>query len=110
MTVSLAGWMRTRACRVERERIVELERRLDHERLFPAEWANRRGRDRFGDSVVAGPFAGPAYPDWGIAHVDLFAPKLLGCYELELHEALKDAIAAAPDLVVNIGAADGYYA
>lgn len=104
------GWVRTRACRVERERIVELERRLDYERLFPAQWANRRVRDRFGDSVVAGPFAGLAYPDWGMVHVDLFAPKLLGCYELELHEALEDAIAAAPDLVVNIGAAEGYYA
>lgn len=102
--------MRTWACRGERQRIVELEQRLDHERLFPVEWANRRVRDRFGDTVVAGPFAGLTYPDWGIVHVDLFAPKLLGSYELELHEALEDVIAAAPDLVVNIGAGEGYYA
>jgi hypothetical protein len=108
--VSLPRWMRTRVCSTDRKRIVELERRLDHERLFPVEWANRRVRDRFGGRVIAGPFAGLTYPDWGIVHVDLFAPKLLGCFELELHEALEDAIAAAPDLVVNIGAAEGYYA
>jgi predicted O-methyltransferase YrrM len=83
---------------------------LDHERLFPVEWANRRVRDRFGDSVQAGPFKGLTYPDWGMTHVDLFAPKLLGSFEVELHDAVEQAIADRPDQVVNVGAAEGYYA
>jgi hypothetical protein len=80
----LQAWaygLRQRLCAREQARIAELEARLDYERLYPAEWANRRVRDRFGDSVLAGPFAGLTYPDWGIVHVDLFAPKLLGSFE-----------------------------
>jgi hypothetical protein len=93
-----------------RRRVVELEGRLDHERLFPLEWANRRVRDRYGNDVVAGPFAGLRFPDWGMTDVDLFAPKLLGVFERELHGAVERLIAAAPALVVNVGAAEGYYA
>lgn len=93
-----------------RARARELEQRLDHERLFPAQWANRRVRDEFGDVVRAGPFAGLRYPDWALGSIDLFAPKLLGIFELELHEAVERLIAAGPRLVVNVGAADGYYA
>jgi hypothetical protein len=37
-------------------------------------------------------------------------PKLLGTYERELHACLADAIAAAPEKVVIIGSAEGYYA
>jgi hypothetical protein len=113
MVSRLQAWaygLRQRLCAREQERVAELEARLDHERLFPAEWANRRVRDRFGDSILTGPFAGLGYPDWGIVHVDLFAPKLLGSFELELHDAIEEAIAANPELVVNIGAAEGFYA
>ena len=90
--------------------MLELEERLDYERLFPAQWANRRVRDRFGNEVQAGPFKGMRYPDWGLTHVDLFAPKLLGIFERELHGAVERLIAAEPELVVNVGAAEGYYA
>lgn len=93
-----------------RARVQELEQRLDHERLFPAQWANRRVRDRFGNEVQAGPFKGMRYPDWGLTNVDLFAPKLLGIFERELHETVERLIAAAPEVVVNVGAAEGYYA
>jgi hypothetical protein len=60
--------------------------------------------------VQSGPFAGMVLPDracWGDG--DLL-PKLLGCNEAELHAIIEDAIALAPDLVVNIGATEGYYA
>lgn len=93
-----------------RKDVHELEARLDHERLFPAEWANRRVRDHFGKQVQAGPFRGMRYPDWAFAQVDLFAPKLLGSYERELHGAIERLIARSPDVVVDVGAADGYYA
>lgn len=90
-------------------RVAELEARLDHERLYPALWANRRVRDRFGDIVRAGPFAGLRYPDWAMTEVDLYSPKVLGSYERELHAAIEAAIAAAPRQVVDIGAAEGWY-
>jgi predicted O-methyltransferase YrrM len=100
---------RARMCREQAARVAELEARLDHERLFPVEWANRRVRDRFGERVQAGPFAGLRYPDWAFQRVDLYAPKLIGCFERELHPVIEYAIAAAPRLVVNVGAAEGYY-
>lgn len=93
-----------------RERIDELEARLDHERLYPLEWVNRRVRDRLGNAVQAGPFAGLQFPDWGLTSVDGYSPKVIGCYERELHAAVEDAIAAAPPVVVNVGSAEGYYA
>jgi hypothetical protein len=60
--------------------------------------------------VQSGPFAGMLLPDlpaWGDG--DLL-PKLLGCYEAELHPIIADIAAATPDLVINVGAAEGYYA
>lgn len=65
---------------------------------------------RHGLVVQSGPFAGtilPARMSWG--HGDLLA-KLLGVYEAELHQAIIDAVRGQPDRVVNIGAAEGYYA
>ena len=60
--------------------------------------------------VQSGPFAGMVLPDracWGDG--DLL-PKLLGCYEAELHAIIEEILAATPDLVINIGATEGYYA
>jgi hypothetical protein len=91
-------------------RVAELEARLDHERLYPLEWVNRRVRDRFGEAVVAGPFEGMRYPDYAFERVDLYAPKLLGAYEREIAPALERAIARRPPAAVVVGAAEGYYA
>lgn len=91
-------------------RIDELEARLDHERLHPLEWVNRRVRDRLGNVVCSGPFAGVRLPDWGMTGIDLFAPKVIGSYERELHGWVEEAIAAHPPLVLNVGCAEGYYA
>jgi hypothetical protein len=93
-----------------RAKVRQLEQRLDHERVFPAQWANRRVRDRFGNEVQAGPFAGMRYPDWGLTDIDLFSPKVLGIFERELHQAIERLISAAPSVIVNIGSAEGYYA
>lgn len=59
--------------------------------------------------VQAGPFAGMELPprvSWGDG--DLL-PKLIGSYESELHAAIAGIVAAQPDMVVDIGAAEGYY-
>ena len=37
-------------------------------------------------------------------------PKLLCCYEAELHPAIERAAARNPQLIVTIGCAEGYYA
>ena len=57
--------------------------------------------------VTGGPFAGLTYPD---ASATSLVPKLLGVYERELHDAVEAAVRAGPELIVNVGAADGYYA
>lgn len=62
-----------------------------------------------GGKVLTGPFTGmvivPKTADNG--HV---ASKLLGVYEDELHDWIYDAVESNPDLVMNIGCAEGYYA
>lgn len=63
-----------------------------------------------GRVVQSGLFAGMVLPErvcWGDGDM---LPKLLGCYELELHQTLSTILAAHPGLVVNVGAAEGYYA
>ncbi len=60
--------------------------------------------------VQSGPFKGMILPDehsWGSGDV---VPKLLGTYEQELHMSLELAIARKPEVVFNVGAAEGYYA
>lgn len=63
------------------------------------------GRPR---QVLAGPFQGMNYGKLADAGVGLC--KLLGTVECELHEAVEKIIAAEPDVIINIGAAEGYYA
>jgi hypothetical protein len=62
-----------------------------------------------GPKVMSGPFAGmTVLPDaaWGDGDI---APKLLGCYESELHPAIAKAISRNPRVIINIGCAEGYY-
>jgi 2-polyprenyl-3-methyl-5-hydroxy-6-metoxy-1,4-benzoquinol methylase len=63
-----------------------------------------------GGNVLSGPFAGMTMmPDVSWGDGDL-APKLLGCYESELHPAIAKAISRAPKNIINVGCAEGYYA
>ena len=78
-------------------------------------WIRRRQRQgekhafRMTDGrIVAGPFEGlRMVPEAGGIPL---APKLFGTYEKEIHPFLEESIAANVDLVVNIGAGEGYYA
>lgn len=58
-------------------------------------------------SVLSGLFCGTKleFTDSGAGIVS----KLAGTYELELHPALSAAIGRKPEVVVNIGAAEGFY-
>jgi hypothetical protein len=69
---------------------------------------NRRIIPALGEVVAEGPFAGMIYGK-DIAE-GCTVPKLLGCYEQELHPALYRAIEADYGAILNIGCAEGYYA
>ena len=63
-----------------------------------------------GDKVIAGPFVGmsiPLQPPWDDGNS---STKLLGTYEWELQESVLKAVSRQPDIVVNVGCAEGYYA
>ena len=59
--------------------------------------------------VQTGPFKGivliPQYM-WGDGDT---AAKLMGVYEDELHDFIEAAIAQQPDIIINVGCAEGYY-
>jgi len=59
--------------------------------------------------VLAGPFQGMLYGD-AEAFCSALPPKLLGSYERELACEITRAIDSGFDLIVDVGAADGYYA
>ena len=84
----------------------------EEHRLFAAEQIVRsclpeiRHR-HLGDTVLRGPFAGLKYRD--VSSADELQ-KLIGSYEAELHPILEEICRRPYRTVVNIGAAEGYYA
>lgn len=63
---------------------------------------------KHGSTVLQGPFAGMDYV--AAATEGALIPRLLGTYESELHPALARFAAEAPDCVIDVGCAEGYYA
>jgi hypothetical protein len=63
---------------------------------------------RSGTQVLSGPFAGMAYAVR--AAEGSRSARLLGCYEASLAPVIEAIIARAYPLVIDIGAAEGYYA
>jgi hypothetical protein len=63
---------------------------------------------KYGPVIQNGPFAGMRYLE-RVEHGDL-VPKLIGCYEAELHEVILRVARRPYRQVVNIGCAEGYYA
>ncbi|MHB8634893.1 MAG: hypothetical protein ACYC96_00300 [Fimbriimonadaceae bacterium] len=45
-----------------------------------------------------------------LSYGSAYLPKMLGCYELEIADFVRESCDAAPDVVVDIGSAEGYYA
>ena len=58
--------------------------------------------------IAAGPFAGMRYITRSCG--SKLAPKLIGCYERELHPAIEQIIAGNYQRIIDIGCAEGYYA
>lgn len=65
--------------------------------------------DYYGPVVRKGPFAGMrlVHP----SRINVLSPKILGCYEQELHPVIQSFIFPQHyDRIINLGCAEGYYA
>jgi hypothetical protein len=94
------------------ERLRAVRSRRHQVQLFK-DWgiteATKHYVERNGCVVRHGPFAGMIYPTE--AALDRHSiPKLLGTYELELHETIASIALRKYDCVIDIGSAEGYYA
>jgi hypothetical protein len=67
--------------------------------------AMARIQNRAGKQVCSGPFAGMRF---GFEDPD--PPKLLGTYELEIHDTIRLLSDQAFHTIINVGAGEGYYA
>jgi hypothetical protein len=76
--------------------------------LRPVELATARYIRWSRGVVQAGPFRGMRYIDR--AHCSALAPKIAGTYEQEIQPYLQLLLAERPDVFIDIGAAEGYYA
>lgn len=82
-------------------------------KIVPASWRPIRylenlTRSRVGSRVLAGPFAGMRYIR--SSYFSAYIPKLLGSYEKELVAAVEAGCGLRPDAIIDVGAAEGYYA
>jgi hypothetical protein len=78
------------------------------EKYRPTGYLTRKVYDGTGGNVHAGPFKGMRYIS--SAFYSCYIPKLLGIYERELYGAVEESIRLSPDLIIDVGAAEGYYA
>jgi len=65
-------------------------------------------QEKTGCIVWFGPFKGLKYVD--SATGSQYSPKLIGTYERELHPQVEEIIEMKPNLMINVGAGEGYYA
>ncbi|HAF25555.1 MAG TPA: hypothetical protein DCK93_22045 [Blastocatellia bacterium] len=79
-----------------------------HASYYCPRYLNALVLKRTKQQVYQGPFKGLKYIDYSVASV--YIPKLLGIYEQELHVAIERGCSLGIDHVIDIGAAEGYYA
>jgi hypothetical protein len=77
-------------------------------RYRPGDYLHRLARQQTGMVVIRGPFAGLVFPQE--ADRDGLVPKLLGTYERELAAVVEEIVHLGFERIINIGAAEGYYA
>src|SRR5580658_6886249 len=88
--------------------IVSLLKKLIPPRYRPLGYLHRLTRRRSEGRVLGGPFAGMRYVDESVEGA--YIPKLLGIYEIELAPEVESICQRKVGLIVDIGAAEGYYA
>jgi hypothetical protein len=88
--------------------IKKILRQVLPKRLHPTVYLRDLVRNKTSWKVLSGAFQGLAFHREGILYHDV--PLLLGLYEAELTQVIENVIDASPNLVINVGAAEGYYA
>ncbi len=92
--------------------LVRLAKYMEFERRRHVEArASELALSALGQSLVvrSGAFKGLVYPFRKSAG-STFLPKLLGCYEMELHSHVEMFCSKQYDLIIDVGCAEGYYA
>lgn len=83
--------------------------RTQFRKLFsPYAYLGRVVKRRCGYKVLGGPFEGMQYVKRGTGAA--YLPKLLGTYEREINGPIEEVIGGDHDLLVDVGAAEGYFA
>lgn len=88
--------------------IARLLRALLPPRFRPCGYLEHLAYTRAGGRVVSGPFRDMQYVQGSAGSA--FIPKLLGIYERELHACIDSACNMDFPLIIDAGAAEGYYA
>lgn len=83
-------------------------RSLIPKRFRPIGYLEHLVRSKSGGRVLSGPFAQMHYIEGSVGSA--YIPKLLGIYERELHRCVTEISALHLPLIIDIGAAEGYYA
>jgi hypothetical protein len=83
-------------------------RRVVPKRFRPIGYLTHLVQQRTGSQVRQGPFATMRYVEDSVGSA--YIPKLLGLYERELWECVESIGQQCPELIVDIGAGEGYYA
>lgn len=83
-------------------------KRIVPSRFIPSQYLQNAILDAAKGHVLSGPFRNMRYVDR--TYCSVLHPKLLGVYEKELHEVVETSCNLEIDRVVDIGAAEGYYA
>ncbi|HYF34723.1 MAG TPA: hypothetical protein VD994_05480 [Prosthecobacter sp.] len=76
--------------------------------LRPIGYIEKLVRAKTGSRVAGGPFEGMRYTDDTVGSA--YVPKLLGIYERELNGCIERACSLNFPVIVDVGAAEGYYA
>jgi hypothetical protein len=88
--------------------ISQVFRKLIPEQFRPIGYLVHLTRQKTGCKVAGGPFNGMRYIQHSAGSA--YIPKLLGMYECELNTCVEAICARKPALIVDIGAAEGYFA
>jgi hypothetical protein len=89
-------------------KLLTLARKLIPEGFRPIGYLTELTRQRCDLRVQSGPFQGMRYIERATGSA--YIPKLLGIYERELHLIVEQACGLGFSLIIDIGAAEGYYA
>lgn len=90
------------------QNIRKVLKRVVPRRWLPREYLRAKVAEVSQGAVVAGPFRSMKYVDK--AFCSALLPKLLGVYERELYDVVELACHSPVERVIDIGAAEGYYA